>query len=86
MSIGIAYHCCTDVQVMQKKLAMAMHITRKLKHTASLTERNSMLARPKFWDHLGLFWGNKLLPVQNLTSYSCSATAISCKGDEISRL
>jgi len=35
---------------------------------------------------LGYFWGTKLFPVQNLTSYSCSATSISREGDEISRL
>ena len=38
---------------------------------------------------LGFFWafgGIWLLPVQNLTSVSCSATPISYKGEEISRL
>jgi len=34
----------------------------------------------------GYFWGILLVRAQNLTSYSCSATPISYKGDEISRL
>ena len=43
-----------------------------------LTERDSRLAHyfALFWS-LGLFWAILLLPVQNLTSYSCSATPIS---------
>jgi len=62
--------------------------------TASLTERNNGLTHSlSYWDpNFGLFgvWGYFgsiwLLPVQNLTSYSCSVTQISHKGDEISRL
>jgi len=34
----------------------------------------------------GYFWAIYLVPVQNLTSYSCSATPISNEGGEISRL
>ena len=49
-----------------------------------LTERDSRLAH-----YFALFWGLGLclsylaLPVQNLTSYSCSVTPISYKGDDI---
>ena len=39
-----------------------------------------------YFGGLGLLFGIKLFPVQNLTSYSCSATPIFYKGDEISRL
>ena len=40
------------------------------------------------WGYFGEVWawGIWLLPVQNLASYSCSATPISYKGDEISCL
>jgi len=43
---------------------------------------------PHFWLFGGFlgFWGMQLLPVQNRTSDSCSATPISYNGDEISRL
>ena len=43
---------------------------------------NSISLQVEFW----VFGGIQLHPVQNLTSYSCSATPISYQGDEISRL
>jgi len=53
----------------------------KLHH---LTEQDSRLTHyfALFWG-LGLCLGYLATSVQNLTSYSCSATPVSYKGDEI---
>jgi len=53
----------------------------------SLTERDNRLAHyfALVWG-LGYVWTIYLLPVKNLASYSCSATPISHKGNEISRV
>jgi len=57
------------------------------KLAASLTERDNRLAH--YFGHFG-FWGYfcgiLLLPVQNVTSHSCSATLMSYECDKISRL
>jgi len=58
-------------------------VTQLKQQAALLTERDNRLTL--FWG-LGLLLGYLLLLMQNLTSYSCSATPISYKGDGISHL
>ena len=59
-----------------QRLRLRLNTHEQKQQAASLTERNNRLAHSRNC--------NYLLPVQNLTSLSCSATPISYKNDDIS--
>jgi len=87
---GFAFSAILGGSAISDPKADVILSTTLITYTGEETSRLSGLAIEipvlGYFGNWGYFWGIWLLLVQNLTSYSCSATPISCKGDESSRL